>query len=161
VKFNIIQSSARADRLEDQETLTIQEVLELGRWVEQELSPKAGHSHLVSPSPAFRPLSLMFAENGNGDGVCGIHSIIGVLADGSYALCGIGGNVPELVFGHAARDRLADVWHDHPVLRRSGRACPSGSPASAASVWCAAAVWVLPGPELLSCPRPVGPLLVL
>jgi SynChlorMet cassette radical SAM/SPASM protein ScmF len=125
LKFNIVQSSPRADRLEEeQETLTIQEVLELGRWVEQELSPKAEIPILFHQPPVFRPLSLMFAENSNGGGVCGIQSIIGVLADGSYALCGIGGNVPELVFGHAARDRLADVWQDHPVLREIREGLP-------------------------------------
>jgi SynChlorMet cassette radical SAM/SPASM protein ScmF len=125
LKFNIIQSSPRADRLEeDQETLTVQEVLELGRWVEQELSPQAEIPILFHHPPAFRPLSLMFAASGNGDGVCGIQGILGVLADGSYALCGIGGNVPELVFGHAARDRLADVWHDHPVLQEIREGLP-------------------------------------
>lgn len=43
-------------------------------------------------------------------------NILGVLADGSYALCGIGEIVPELIFGYAAGDRLKDVWKDNPVL---------------------------------------------
>jgi SynChlorMet cassette radical SAM/SPASM protein ScmF len=125
LKFNIIQSSPRADRLkENQETLTIKEVIDLGRWVEQELSPTSAIPIMFHHPPAFRPLSLIFAENGNGCGVCNIKSIIGVLADGSFALCGIGGNVPELVFGHAARDRLADVWHEHPVLQEIREGLP-------------------------------------
>jgi radical SAM protein with 4Fe4S-binding SPASM domain len=39
------------------------------------------------------------------------------MASGSYALCGIGEHVPELVFGHASKDPLAEVWKDNPVLR--------------------------------------------
>lgn len=125
LKFNIIQSSPRADRLEEeQETLSVQEVLDLGRWVEQELGPKAAIPLCFHQPPAFQPLSRLFAANGHGAGVCGIQGIIGVLADGSYALCGIGGNVPELVFGHAARDRLADVWHDHPVIKEIREGLP-------------------------------------
>ncbi|MGQ9688680.1 MAG: SynChlorMet cassette radical SAM/SPASM protein ScmF [Desulfobaccales bacterium] len=125
VKYNIIQSSPRAHRLaREAETLTVQEVIELGRWVEQELAPAVDLPLFFHQPPAFRPLSLMFAEDGNGAGVCGIQGILGVLADGSYALCGIGGNVPELVFGHAARDRLADVWHDHPVLQEIREGLP-------------------------------------
>jgi radical SAM protein with 4Fe4S-binding SPASM domain len=55
--------------------------------------------------------------HGRGSSACGIQGIIGVLPNGSYALCGIGSYIPELVFGHAAKDRLADVWADHPILR--------------------------------------------
>ena len=38
------------------------------------------------------------------------------LADGSYTLCGIGEHVPEMLFGHAARNHLGDVWRESPVL---------------------------------------------
>lgn len=117
VKFNVIQASPRSDLMrENEETLSVPEVIELGRWVEQELIKRADIPLFFHYPPAFRPLSLLWEGNGNFC-ACGIMNIIGVLSDGSYALCGIGGNVPELVFGHAARDRLADVWNNHPVLR--------------------------------------------
>ncbi len=117
VKFNILLASPRSDRMqEDHEILTVQELLDLGRWVERELSPTVDMPLQFHQPPAFRPLSLMFAK-GRGPGTCGIRGIIGVLSDGSYALCGIGGYIPELVFGHAAKDSLRDVWCDHPVLR--------------------------------------------
>ncbi len=117
VKFNIVQPSPRSDRMqEDDELLTLSELLELGRWVDRELMPRVKIPLLFHQPLAFRPLSLLLADNGIGSGTCGILSIIGVLADGSYALCGIGEHLPELVFGHASRDNLADVWQTHPVL---------------------------------------------
>ena len=117
LKFNVIQASPRADLMQDnEETLSVPELIELGRWVEEELIKEVDLFLIFHYPPAFRSLSLLCEGNGNFCS-CGIMNIIGVLADGSYALCGIGGNVPELVFGHAARDRLADVWNNHPVLR--------------------------------------------
>ncbi|MEJ2070021.1 MAG: SynChlorMet cassette radical SAM/SPASM protein ScmF, partial [Syntrophobacterales bacterium] len=124
VKFNVIQASPRADLMrENEETLSVPEVIELGHWVEQELSKEVEISLIFHYPPAFRQLSLLFEGNSNFCS-CGIRNIIGVLADGSYALCGIGGNVPELVFGHAARDPLADVWNNHPVLREIREGLP-------------------------------------
>jgi radical SAM protein with 4Fe4S-binding SPASM domain len=58
----------------------------------------------------------MFGDNGEGCSVCGILGILGVLGNGSYALCGIGATVPDLIFGHAARDRLRDVWEKTSIL---------------------------------------------
>jgi SynChlorMet cassette radical SAM/SPASM protein ScmF len=125
VKFNIIMASPRSDRLqENEETLSLQELVDLGRWVERELIPKTDLKLQFHQPPAFRPLSVMFAENGRGVGTCGVRGIIGVLSDGSYALCGIGGYIPELVFGHAAKDSLRDVWLDHPVLREIREGLP-------------------------------------
>ena len=67
----------------------------------------------------------MFGDTGDGCGQCGIFGILGVLGDGSYALCGIGETVPDLVFGHAARDRLEDVWNGNPVLQELREGLPS------------------------------------
>jgi SynChlorMet cassette radical SAM/SPASM protein ScmF len=78
------------------------------------------YSHPV----AFRPLGRMYGREGSGCGVCGINGILGVLANGSYALCGIGEHVPELVFGHVSKDPLADVWKDNPVLREIREGLP-------------------------------------
>jgi SynChlorMet cassette radical SAM/SPASM protein ScmF len=65
---------------------------------------------------AFRPLGKMFSPNSNGCGRCGIHGILGVLADGSFALCGIGENVPELIFVHISTSPLREVWNANRVL---------------------------------------------
>jgi SynChlorMet cassette radical SAM/SPASM protein ScmF len=118
VKFNIVQPTARGEKMHEAgDTLTIEELIEIGRWVENELSATTHLRLYYSHPAAFRPMSKMFGERGDGCGVCGILGILGVLGNGSYALCGIGETIPELVFGHAAYDRLADIWENTPVLK--------------------------------------------
>ncbi|MCX5686439.1 MAG: SynChlorMet cassette radical SAM/SPASM protein ScmF [Candidatus Omnitrophica bacterium] len=124
VKFNIVQPTARGEEMDKKgETLSLEELIDLGAWIEKTLSKETKiriyHSHPM----AFRPLGRMFAENGS-CGVCAILNIIGVLGNGSYALCGIGESVPELVFGHVSRDRLADVWKDTPILNELREGLP-------------------------------------
>ncbi len=117
VKFNILQPIARGEKMHQTgETLSIEELIELGRWAENGLSESTNLGIIYSHPMAFRPLGKMLGENGDGCGVCGILGIIGVLANGSYALCGIGETVPELVYGHADTDRLKDVWNNNHVL---------------------------------------------
>lgn len=124
VKFNLVQPTARGEVMHEHgETLTIEELVELGAWVENRLSGSAKVTLFYSHPAAFRPMSKMFGD-GQGCGVCGIFGIIGVLANGSYALCGIGETVPELVFGHAARDSLSDVWANSAVLQELREGLP-------------------------------------
>jgi SynChlorMet cassette radical SAM/SPASM protein ScmF len=124
VKFNLVQPTARGEAMHEHgETLTIEELVELGAWVENHLSGSAKITLYYSHPAAFRPMSKMFGD-GQGCGICGILGILGVLANGSYALCGIGETVPELVFGHAARDRLEHIWHNSRVLQELREGMP-------------------------------------
>ncbi|MFH1113425.1 MAG: SynChlorMet cassette radical SAM/SPASM protein ScmF [Pseudomonadota bacterium] len=118
VKFNLLQPIARGEDMHRAgEALPIDELIELGRWVETVLAPGAGLPIFFDHPPAFSPLSRMFGREGKGCDRCGILGILGVLADGSYALCGIGESEPDLVFGNAQDTRLKDVWTRSGVLR--------------------------------------------
>ena len=118
VKFNHVQPSARGEQMHAAgETLTIEELVRLGRWVETELAATANIRLVYSHPPAFRPLSRLLLSTGDGCGHCGIFGILGVLASGAYALCGIGQTVPDLVFGHATQDRLETIWRHNSVLK--------------------------------------------
>ena len=123
VKLNAVEPVARGEAMAGRgETLSIRELVELGDWVEKEIA--AGTPLRIScyHPAAFRPLGRMFGPSGDGCDSCRILNILGVLSDGSYSLCGIGRTVPDLVFGHASRDRLRDVWERSVVLEdlRSG-----------------------------------------
>jgi SynChlorMet cassette radical SAM/SPASM protein ScmF len=74
---------------------------------------------------AFRPLHRMFGDNAVGCGLCGIFGIIGVLGSGRYSICGIGETTPELIFGHAATDKLKDIWQNNAVLKAIREGLPS------------------------------------
>jgi SynChlorMet cassette radical SAM/SPASM protein ScmF len=116
VKFNVIQPTARGERLyETERAVEVAELIALGRRVELELAPTTPLPLHFDLPPAFRPLSAI--ARGTGCGVCNILGILGVLPTGHYALCGVGEHLPELVFGQVGTDALAEVWRDHPVLR--------------------------------------------
>ena len=125
VKFNLVQPTARGEKMREAgETLNIEELVELGKWVENDLSRLTNLRLYYSHPPAFKALGRMFGEKGVGCGVCGIFGILGVLGNGSYALCGIGETVPEFIFGHAAKDRLVDVWENTPILNEIREGLP-------------------------------------
>jgi len=94
VKFNIVQPTARGETMHtDGSTLSIQELIDMGRWVEGEL-PDTTDLRLVFSLPhAFHPLSRIFGNGKqSGCGRCNIRGILGILGDGSYALCGYRGD---------------------------------------------------------------------
>ena len=125
VKFNVVQPTARGEKLyKSGVALSIEQLVELGQWVETTLSDSAPLPIYFSHPMAFRPLGKMFGENGDGCGVCGILGILGVLNDGSYALCGIGETVRDLVFGHASVMRLEEVWHATALLKELREGLP-------------------------------------
>ncbi|NQU16861.1 MAG: SynChlorMet cassette radical SAM/SPASM protein ScmF [Candidatus Saganbacteria bacterium] len=126
VKFNLVQPTARGEQMhKDGETLTLKELIDLGQWVENDLSKTCKIRLHYSHPMAFKPMNRMFGDNGTGCGLCGIFGILGVISNGSYAICGIGTTVPEFVFGHAAKNKLVDVWNNTPMLNEIREGLPS------------------------------------
>ncbi len=125
LKFNVLQPTSRGEHLhESQEALPIEKLVELGRWVENDLRKSAKLRLIFDHPMAFRPLGTIYGAKGNGCGTCGVLGILGVLGDATYALCGIGETVPEMVFGHAGTDRLEEVWDNNPVLKEIREGMP-------------------------------------
>ncbi|MDZ7315016.1 MAG: SynChlorMet cassette radical SAM/SPASM protein ScmF [candidate division KSB1 bacterium] len=116
LKFNIVQPIGRALHLYDQkETLSVAELIELGRRIDMVFSRSSKVPLIFDYPAAFRPLSTIYRQ---GNGVCRIEEIIGVLPTGEYALCGIGESVRELVFGRVGQDPLAKIWSRNKILKR-------------------------------------------
>ncbi len=117
VKFNVVQPTARGEKLAEQnETLSVQELIDLNRWVQDELSETTKLRLFFDLPMAFRSLGRI--ASGDGCSRCGIMNIMGVIPSGHYALCGIGEHVPELVFGKIGEDPLETVWRENPVLNQ-------------------------------------------
>jgi len=114
VKFNVVQPTARGEKLHvAEETLSIGELIRLGRHVETGLAPATKMHVFFSYPLAFRSLSHI----ADGDScACNILNIIGVIPNGQWALCGIGQHVQDLVFGTVEKDSLEEVWRTNSTL---------------------------------------------
>ena len=114
-KLNIIQPTARGEQLKKQgHYLDVDEILSISEYIHKEVHPVSSIPVFVSVPYAFRPLHVIARSD---MGRCGIMTILGVLATGEYALCGIGTSVPELIFGRIDDGNLKEIWSSHPVLK--------------------------------------------
>lgn len=126
VKFNLVQPTKRGEQIYMQDQgLHIEDYVRLGKKIENELASQTKMIIYYDHPFAFRPLHRLFGNGSQANGRCGILSILGVLADGSYALCGIGASVPEMIFGNACCNDLAAIWHEHPVLQELRAGLPA------------------------------------
>ena len=125
VKLNIVQPALRGYSMhETGDVLSIKEILLLKQRLQEELQPHFELPVFLDVPMAFRALGSLVA--GDGLGSCGILGILGLLADGHYALCGVGEHIPELVYGPAGVGRLADLWGEHPLLQELREGLPNG-----------------------------------
>jgi len=124
VKFNIVQPTAKGQRLhDDDESPGVAEIIRLGRYVDRELAATTRLELQFDYPLAFRPLSRI--ASGAADCICGILGILGLLASGHWALCGMGRHVEGLVFGKLGTDRLEDVWRESATLQELRTGLPA------------------------------------
>jgi len=124
VKVNCLQPVARGKHLhEEGESVPVKEIIALSHFIDREFAD-ASFPVFVHVPPAFRPLGQLFGSRGDMCATCGILDILGVLADGSYALCGIGETVKDMVFGPAAHTSLKCVWEENETLWELRRGLP-------------------------------------
>jgi SynChlorMet cassette radical SAM/SPASM protein ScmF len=116
MKFNIIQSSGRGEKLKkDNELLSIKELLDLGCWVEKELQKKYCIPLFYSWPMAFHSIKRLQVDGG---GNCNLFNILGILSSGELALCGIGTQEKELVYGRLGKDSIGELWKSSPGLNK-------------------------------------------
>jgi SynChlorMet cassette radical SAM/SPASM protein ScmF len=114
VKFNIVQPSGRGETmLERGQILDIGRLLDIGHWVEYNLQKVTKIELYFSWPMAFHSLRRLI---NHGDDNCGIYNILGILANGQLAMCGMGKEVPELCYGILGKEQVAKVWRSHPTL---------------------------------------------
>ena len=121
VKLNVLQPVLRGQSMmTGGNALSVRETLDIKAWLESNVVTELPVS--IDLPLAFRPLSKILS--GQESGTCQIFTILGLLARGEYALCGIGQHVPELAMGDVREVSLAEVWQCHPVLKRLRRGLP-------------------------------------
>ena len=121
VKFNHVQSIGRGERMRTDAGLDVEEILALYKIMERDMAPGCPIPLFFDVPFAFHPIRALL----KGDlSRCGILGILGVLSGGELSLCGVGVNVPELVYGHLDIDDLADIWCCAPGLVELRRLVP-------------------------------------
>jgi len=122
VKFNIIQPWGRGAHMEQREgLLQIEQLVQLGRWVEKDLQLRVSIPVLYSWPMAFHSIKRL--KRGMGEG-CNIFHVLGILSTGHMAMCGIGTQEKDLIYGRLGRDDVAETWTSNPVLLEMRRLLP-------------------------------------
>ena len=122
VKFNIIQSSGRAEILKENEILSFGELMSLGKWIEGDLQEKYSIPLFFSWPIAFRSIKRLFT---NSSASCSLFHVLGLLSTGDMALCGIGVQEKELIFGRVGKDNLKDTWVNNQRLKSLRQKIPN------------------------------------
>lgn len=114
VKFNPVQPTGRGKSMEKHgKLLDIQELIQIGNWIEKDLQKQVSIPLLFGWPMAFRSISRLSVPEGK----CNIFNILGILSSGHLAMCGIGSQVPDLCYGKIGEDRIKDVWiHNSKLL---------------------------------------------
>lgn len=113
VKFNTVQSIGRGQRFSTDFGLTVRETIDAYLFIEEQIIPHSRIPLFFDIPIAFHTIRRHLFDK---KGQCNLFSILGMLHNGSWSLCGIGANIPELVFGHPDNDSLDNVWCTHPKL---------------------------------------------
>lgn len=121
VKFNHVQGTGRGKGFDSGLALSVPEIIQLDRFFEDEIVPSSDIQVLPDIPFAFqKPARFLRSSPGR----CDIHHIIGLLANGDLALCGIGTSVEELKYGNLNDDGLDDIWKGSPKLAELRRLIP-------------------------------------
>lgn len=114
VKFNLIQPSGRGEQMTGRgQVLDVAHLVRIGEWLEHDLQKQVSIPLHYGWPMIFHSLDRLLRQ---GSDACGIFGIMGILANGSLAMCGIGMEIPELTYGQLGRDRVADIWRNNQVL---------------------------------------------
>ncbi len=121
VKFNHVQHVGRGREFDEGLALTVPEILKLNERMEEEIIPSAGILVILDIPMAFqKPARFLRSRPGR----CTIHNIIGLLANGDLALCGIGTSVEDLLYGNLKTDDLEDIWKNSNKLAELRKLIP-------------------------------------
>lgn len=122
IKFNIVQPLGRGARMGQRgELLSVEQLVQLGQWVQKDLKNRVSIPLYYSWAMAF--CGIRHLQDGR-DGTCNIHRILGVLSTGHLAMCGIGTQEKGLIYGCLGVDDVREIWTSHPLLLRMRESLP-------------------------------------
>lgn len=116
LKLNLVQLVGRGERFQETNRLTVREVIELDRRVEQDILPTIKIPIVSAVPVAFQSLGRLL--NHRAGSCCGVNKMLGLLPGGKLALCGIGLTVPDLIYGDVETSTVREIWCHHPRLEQ-------------------------------------------
>ncbi len=123
LKINpIIPAGRGKDFFTNGENLSVEELLNIDRWIEEDLSPNYDTTDIYFDIPTG--LKSLKAITSSQLYECNIFNVIGILANGCISLCGIGQTETGLVMGNIAGDDIRQVWSNHPLLKKLRKELP-------------------------------------
>ena len=121
VKFNPVQSTGRGSVMEKRgQLLNIQQLIQLGHWVENNLQKRVSIPLYFGWPIAFFSLSRLASNEAQ----CSLFNILGILSTGHLAMCGIGVQMPDLCYGLLGKDPVEEVWIHNPILKEIRKQIP-------------------------------------
>lgn len=116
LKINpIMPTGGGKDLFRNEENLSIRELINIDRWIEEELIPKYDMDIYFDIPTGLKSLKSITTSQLH---ECDILNIIGILSNGNISLCGIGQTETDLVMGNIVRDDIRSVWSNHPLLEK-------------------------------------------
>lgn len=113
LKINFINVVGRGAAMEKNgELLAVEEILELDRSLRKNDFFKNGLKYFSNVPMAFRSIR----EISQNLCTCNIKNILGILGSGKISICGIGEEIPELVFGEIGKNNLKEIWKNNSTL---------------------------------------------
>jgi SynChlorMet cassette radical SAM/SPASM protein ScmF len=113
VKFNLLQQIGRGDGFYAKDGLSVQEILHIyDDFINKPITSNNFFVYFDIPI-AFIPIKEILHRTNSR---CAIHSVLGLLANGDYALCGIGVNEKKYVFGTVYEHSIDDIWKNNRIL---------------------------------------------
>ena len=102
--------------------LSIEKLLELERWVENDLCQQYPDMNIdLYLPPALKGIKELVRHS---IGTCSLFNICGILANGDVSLCGIGKRKQQLVVGNVQRESITRLWEEGWLFRKVREAVP-------------------------------------
>ena len=109
IRFLWISETGRAELMKQDDKISDEERLRLYN----ETFDNKNITCLSNVPIAFRKTSDIVKRGAN---ACSILNLLGVLADGSISICGMGEHSEKLIIGKVENSNLEDLWKHHPLL---------------------------------------------
>jgi radical SAM protein with 4Fe4S-binding SPASM domain len=114
LKINPVTPGGRGRTFFEKKGCDVETLVKLAPVAEKEWTERHGIRVIFSLPMAFHSFDDIA---NNRIGRCHILNIIGLLADGSVSICGIGKTEPDLVAGVAGGTPLEEIWKNGAVFR--------------------------------------------